>query len=169
MLRLGLLTDGALLPLSPADLDCIVDVLRAAWSAGTLGMYGTGVLVFHVFCNGKAVAKELCATASTVLMTVFLAAVAGLYSGATLARYFYRVWAWHIIHGMRWVMDDDTMSTMLKAVRKLTPPGSKRDARIPLTIELILAIRLQLDLSLPVSPAHQLICPYLLSSNTSPQ
>lgn len=90
-------------------------------------------------------------------MTAFLAATARVYSGAILAGYFYGVWVWHIIHSVSWAMDNDVMLTMLKAVRKLTPPGSKCDARDPLTIEIILTIRAQLDLLRPVHPnAHEL-------------
>lgn len=54
-------------------------------------------------------------------------------------------------------MDNDILSTMLKAMRKLTPPGAKCDVCDPLTINLILAIRNQLDLTEPVSCASLLI------------
>lgn len=128
-----------------------MDVIGFAWSEGTLAMYGTGVLVFHVFCDEKRVPDAQRAPASSLLMTAFLASAAGAYSGATLAAYFYGVRAWHLIHGARWALNQDEMSTMLKAVKKLTPASSKRDAREPFTVDLILSIRAQLSLAQPVS------------------
>ncbi|KAF8950274.1 hypothetical protein BDZ97DRAFT_1688518, partial [Flammula alnicola] len=63
--------------------------------------------------------------ASESLLLDFLSRYAGVYSGSTLKNYFYGVRAWHILHGLPWVMFDDWMMAALTAVERLEPDSSK--------------------------------------------
>ena len=50
-------------------------------------------------------------------------------------------------------MDMAELSTLLKAADKATPPSSRRSKRTPFTIDFILTIRNNLDLSTPLHAA----------------
>lgn len=137
--------------LSQSDLTRIADVLTHAWAESTREAYGTGLLVFHVFCDAKSVPDTQRAPASPILLQSFLSTIAGSYSGSTVSNYFHGVRAWHIIHGVSWLIDKLQMDALLKAASTLTPASSKKKQRLPWTIEFILAILAQLN---PTDPLH---------------
>ncbi|EIN04802.1 hypothetical protein PUNSTDRAFT_138002 [Punctularia strigosozonata HHB-11173 SS5] len=120
--------------------------MAQALAPSTAETYGAGLVAFHAFCDERQIAEEQRTPASATLMLAFLAALAGLYAGSTVANYFYGVRAWHLIHGVTWNMDDAAMQSMLKATVKLTPAASKRKKREPYTEDIIRAIRQQLAL-----------------------
>ncbi|KAF8802119.1 hypothetical protein BYT27DRAFT_7261237 [Phlegmacium glaucopus] len=115
--------------LSDQDLDRIQAVLGCAWSESTREVYGSGLLAFHVFCNSKDLPEAQRTPTSPVLVASFLASLAGAYSNKTLQNYVHGIRAWHILYGIPWSINEDKLSTMLKAVEKLAPPDSKRKKR----------------------------------------
>ena len=137
--------------LSQSDLTRIADVLTHAWAESTREAYGTGLLVFHVFCDAKSVPDTQRAPASPILLQSFLSTIAGSYSGSTVSNYFHGVRAWHIIHGVSWLIDKLQMDALLKAASTLTPASSKKKQRLPWTTEFILAILAQLNPTEPSS------------------
>ncbi len=58
--------------LIPADIDHIREVLTFAWADGTLKTYGSGLLVYHVFCDNKHVAEHNCCPAPALLISAFV-------------------------------------------------------------------------------------------------
>jgi hypothetical protein len=149
------LTNGQGLPVSleASDLRCIEEILLHAWTDNTLELYGSGLLAFHVFCDVKAIPDAERAPASPITMSAFIAAMAGAYSGKTIANYLYRVRAWHILHGVPWQLNDPEVEALLKVADKLTPLSSKRKKRRPYTTDFIIAIRDNLDLDNPLDAA----------------
>ncbi|EIN03361.1 hypothetical protein PUNSTDRAFT_139623 [Punctularia strigosozonata HHB-11173 SS5] len=89
--------------------------MAQALAPSTAETYGAGLVAFHAFCDERRIAEEQRTPASATLMLAFLAALAGLYAGSTVANYFYGVRAWHLIHGVTWNMDDAAMQSILKA------------------------------------------------------
>lgn len=79
--------------------------------------------------------------------------MAGHYSGKTVSNYVHGVRAWHVVHGITWILHDTETDTLLKAAVTLTPSASKCSKRQPYTIDLIVAIRSQLDLNFPLDTA----------------
>jgi len=79
--------------------------------------------------------------------------MAGHYSGKTISNYVFGVRAWHVLHGVPWSLNDPEVEALLKAANSLTPASSKRSKREPYTIDLIIAIRSQLDLKEPLDAA----------------
>ncbi|EIN05429.1 hypothetical protein PUNSTDRAFT_23650, partial [Punctularia strigosozonata HHB-11173 SS5] len=132
--------------LEQRDLDRVREVMAQALAPSTAETYGAGLVAFHAFCDERQLAEDQRAPASATLMLAFLAALAGIYAGSTIVNYFYGVRAWHLIHGVAWDMDDAAMQSMLRASVRLTPAASKRKKREPYTIDIICAIREQLDL-----------------------
>ncbi|PPR02753.1 hypothetical protein CVT26_009464 [Gymnopilus dilepis] len=139
--------------LGDQDLDRIKEVLEGAWEEGTREGYGSGLLVFHVFCDQKSVPEEQRAPASKVLIMSFIATIAGAYSGKTISNYVQGVRAWHILHGVPWEMEEAEVSTLLTAAEKATPARSRRKKRTPYTPDFMVAIRSRLQLDDPLHAA----------------
>ena len=87
------------------------------------------------------------------MLTGFITDLAGAYAGDTIANYIQGVRAWHRIYNIPWNIDDLHIQTMLKGARKSTPEALKLPKRQLLLIDDMLAVRDQLDLSLPLDAA----------------
>ena len=124
-----------------------------AWTEETLETYASGLLSWHVYCDAKNIPEGQRAPVSPVLITSFLASMAGLFSNKTLHNYVHGIRAWHILHGSPWAMNDNELKTIMKATEKLTPATSKRKKRCPYTPDFISAIKHQLDLNSPLDAA----------------
>jgi hypothetical protein len=124
-----------------------------AWEEETRLSYGAGLLMWHCFCDSKGLPEAERAPASQALLSAFVAHMASAYSGKTISSYLPGVWAWHILHGLPWVLKKGEMDTMLQAADKLTPTTSKKEKRRPYTLEFISAIRHQLNLNKPLNAA----------------
>ncbi|KAJ8596779.1 hypothetical protein M405DRAFT_725572 [Rhizopogon salebrosus TDB-379] len=144
---------GCFVPVSEADLQRILTVIAHSHAPSTRESYGSGLLVFHVFCDAREVPEEQRCPASSVLLLTFIATCAGLYSGKTLENYFYAVRAWHLLHGSAWLADPRESSLALEGASRLAPPSSKRPKRDPFTIALLLALRPVMDLNDPLQAA----------------
>ncbi|KIK74672.1 hypothetical protein PAXRUDRAFT_19643 [Paxillus rubicundulus Ve08.2h10] len=128
----------------------IYDVISHAWAKSTKETYGSGLLVFHVFYDSKSIPEAYRAPANSELISAFLSALAGLYSGSTISNYLHGIKAWHIIHGLNWSLIDDEINALLKAAISLTPLSSKRPPRDPYTVNIITQIADHLDLTNPL-------------------
>jgi len=95
-------------------------VITASWAHGTRETYGSGLLVYHVFCDLWGV------PADPTLVLSFLSACAGSYSGNALANHLYALQAWHTLHGMPWTMTKTEMTATLDGAAALAPSTSKK-------------------------------------------
>ncbi|KDQ55579.1 hypothetical protein JAAARDRAFT_85458, partial [Jaapia argillacea MUCL 33604] len=141
------------LNISDEDLDRVLAVINVSWASGTWETYGSGLLIFHVFCDLREISEAQRYPASSVLMLTFISSCAGSYSGKTLTNYFFAICAWHTLHGQPWNMNAAEMKAVLDGASILAPPTSKRPKREPFTPKLIASIRTQLDLSNPLDAA----------------
>jgi hypothetical protein len=125
-----------------------------AYAESTRETYGSGLLVYHVFCDSKLIPEDQRAPASHILISLFITEMAGHYSGRTVSNYVHGVRAWHTLHGIAWTLGEDAeIDTLLKAAISLTPASSKKLKREPYTIPLIIAIHQKLDLDSPLDAA----------------
>ncbi|OCH88221.1 hypothetical protein OBBRIDRAFT_813754 [Obba rivulosa] len=145
--------EGVPLPLSDEDLTCILSVMVRAYMPSTLSVFGTGLLVWHVYCDKKNVPEAQHALALQTLLSGFLATLAGAYAGGSIANYLYGVQAWHILHGVRWVINNDETKVMLRAVEWEEPASSQRKKRLPYTVDFLTRIKAHLDLDTPLNAA----------------
>jgi hypothetical protein len=99
--------------------------MSQAWEEGTRETYGSGLLIFHVYCDNRAIPEPQRAPVSKVLLSTFISELAGAYSGKTISNYIYGVRAWHVLHGMMWQLNEPETKALLTAASKLTPPSSK--------------------------------------------
>ena len=135
---------------SDEDLKRIQDVMAHAWELDTHVTYTSGLLNFMVFCYQKNIPEKDRAPASQLLIMSFVSALAAAYSGSAISNYIYGVRAWHLLHSVPWKISKPELEALLKAAEKLTPSSSMRKKRRPYTIDFMLAIRKNMDLSMPL-------------------
>ena len=139
--------------LSNADENRIREVLAEAYSDSTKATYGTGLLVFHVFCDQKGVEEAQRAPCGQNLLSAFISTLIGDYSAQAVENYTYGLRAWHIIHRISWKINPAELRTLFASAAKNQPPKSKKAPKLPCTIEDLVAIRQNLDLRTPFDAA----------------
>jgi len=130
--------------LTPDNIRQITVIMGKSWEESTLAPYSSGLLNFHVYCDQKDIPQDQLAPTSPVLIHAFISALAGAYSGSTIDNYIYGIWAWHLIHGVKWQMEVAELEALLRAAEKTTPATSRKKKRVPYTLAFILAIKGQL-------------------------
>ncbi|KAG2071267.1 hypothetical protein BDR04DRAFT_1128214 [Suillus decipiens] len=111
-----------------------------------------GLLVFHVFCDAHSISEDQQGPASSILLA-FIAGCARTYSGKTLEIYFYGIWAWHLLHGLPWLINPVQIASALQDGACLAPILSKCPKCHSFTGNIIYAIHLILDLPIPLDAA----------------
>ncbi|PBK97134.1 hypothetical protein ARMGADRAFT_1052895 [Armillaria gallica] len=99
--------------------------------------YGSGLLLYHVFCDIPEI------------LSSFLASMAGNYASGTLSSYLHGLRAWHILHGLPWLVNDAETSALITAAKPC----------LPYTCDTLTALLLHLDLSLPFDAATVFFIP----------
>lgn len=127
--------------------------MNSAYATGTQGTYGSGLLVYHVFCDKNHIPDPLRCPASTPLLLLFVGQCAGFYAGSTLANYLFGVRAWHVIHGHTWNIDEVQTGVALKGAEAKAPPSSRRPKREPFTRAIIETILDTLNTDTPLDAA----------------
>ncbi|KIK74617.1 hypothetical protein PAXRUDRAFT_19696 [Paxillus rubicundulus Ve08.2h10] len=131
----------------------IKDVMAHAWAESTRESYGSGLLVFHIFCDAKSIPDSDRAPASTQLIALFISSLAGQYSGGTVANYLQGIRTWHIMHCLIWSHNDTEIEALLKAAVTLAPTSSKRKPHEPYTVNVLNLMRDNLNLTDPAEAA----------------
>ncbi|KAH9056235.1 hypothetical protein EDB87DRAFT_1566789 [Lactarius vividus] len=139
--------------LDETDRERIKDTMLHAWEEDTRAAYGSGLLMWHQFCNEKHVPEPERAPATQDLLSAFVAHMAMAYSGKTISGYLSGIRAWHVLHSVPWALEKSEMDTMLRAACKLTPSTSKAKPRLPYTPTFISEVRKHLNLEDPLDAA----------------
>jgi len=100
-------------PLANAEVDCVLQVIRASLAESTREVYSTGLLVFHVYCDTKNISDDQCAPISSNLFAAFLSSCAGAYS-SSITNYATSIRAWHMLHGLEWKVNDIEYKSLLE-------------------------------------------------------
>ncbi|KAJ7760658.1 hypothetical protein DFH07DRAFT_867812 [Mycena maculata] len=132
--RLRIAGGGGYSTVSHSDLQNVTNVLSHSWADGTLETYGSGLLLYHCFCDMCNIPEADRAPASPDLLAAFLAAAAGSYTGKNT----------------RELPIGSECDALLRAAVTLQPKSSQKKKRQPYTVEIILAILSHLDLSVPL-------------------
>ncbi|KAG6326956.1 hypothetical protein ID866_12134 [Astraeus odoratus] len=138
---------------SEAHLECILQVIDASWQDSTKATYGSGLLVFHIFCDQQNIPELAHCPAPTQLVLAFLSSCAGAYTGTTLANYVAGLKACHILHGQPWLVDADSLKCCLEGANHMAPLSFKCPLRAPFTPEIITSIKSLLQLEEPLDAA----------------
>ena len=59
-------------PLAPSDTQCVYSVIAHTWAESTKETYGSGLLVYHTFCDWKEIPEDQRAPASPALISAFI-------------------------------------------------------------------------------------------------
>ncbi|KAI0069662.1 hypothetical protein K474DRAFT_1574896, partial [Panus rudis PR-1116 ss-1] len=140
-------------PLPPRDSLRIRNVIVHSWAPATRATYGSGLVLFHDFCDRRSVPERQRAPASAALLEAFVAATAGSYAATTIGNALAGIRAWHLAHRLPWKIEENGMKTLLQAAKSLAPDTSKRKQCSPCTVDYLQAILPHLDLSLPKDAA----------------
>lgn len=124
-LCLRLANTGCSISISESNLNRIITVISHSHALSIQETYGLGLLVFHMFCDLCGVPEEQRCLASSVLLLAFITLCIGIYSGKTLANYFYGIQAWHPLHSQPWLAQQGEIMLALEDIKHLTPPTSK--------------------------------------------
>ncbi|KIK90740.1 hypothetical protein PAXRUDRAFT_151282, partial [Paxillus rubicundulus Ve08.2h10] len=136
-----------------SDLSQIKDIIVHTWAESTKESYGSGLLVFHVFCDTKSIPDSDHTPVSSDLISFFISSLAGQYSGGTVANYLQGIRMWHIMHRLGWSHNDMKIEALLKAAIRLTPTSSKCKPREPYTVNILGLMHDNLDLVDPADTA----------------
>ena len=126
--------------LSEEDLARIQKVLQETYASNTRSTYGTGLLMFHIFCDHKEVEEEHRAPINQTVLASFISTLAGTYGGSTIKNYVYGIRAWHIIHGVEWKVNDNEVDALFKAGNKMSPKEARRKEKEPWTVDYLTKI-----------------------------
>ncbi|KAJ7070079.1 hypothetical protein C8F01DRAFT_977639 [Mycena amicta] len=126
--------------LSAVDAQNVVNTLSHAWADDTLETYGSGLLVFHCFCDSRLIPEDERAPATDDVVAAFLATAAGHYARKTLSTYFAGVRAWHVLHRVKWQQNKNECDALVRAATTLQPESSSRKKRQPYTLSVIESI-----------------------------
>lgn len=130
-------TLGTPLNLTPEDLERVALLLSFTWAESTAATYGSGLLAFHVFCDGRSIPEPQRAPVPTNILLLWIAHMARAYSGSAIENYVSGLHAWHRLHGVPWRVDTTRVSDAMRAAERLAPKEAAREKRAPITVELI--------------------------------
>ena len=139
--------------LDAAEQEHIKDTMVHAWEEETQATYGSGLLMWHCFCDKKGVPEQQRAPASQNLLLAFVSHMATVYSSKTISNYLSGVRAWHILHRVPWTLEKKEMDLMLRAADKLTPDSTRRKKRRPYMPSFMEQIGQQLNIEAPLDAA----------------
>ncbi|KAK0430699.1 hypothetical protein EV421DRAFT_1912589 [Armillaria borealis] len=79
--------------------------------------------------------------------------MAGNYVSRTLSNYLHGVRAWHILHGLPWLVNETETSQLITAAVHLQPPHARKKPCLPYTCDAMATLLQHLNLSLPLNAA----------------
>lgn len=123
----------------------IFNVLSHTWSEGTLQTYGSGLLIFHVFCDARNIPDAERAPADKSLVSIFVASLAGLYSVSAISNYIAGVAAWHTLHRQTWAVDSAELEALIRGAARIAPAPKKK--RAAFTADMLVAVMQQLNVT----------------------
>lgn len=125
--------------------ESINSALDHAWAPATVKAYKGSVNTFLKFCHAHRIPPAHTFPASDYLLCAFLADLSPTLSKHTIKNYLAGIRAWHIRNGHPFARSD-RLNLLAKASRPLSAPNAPRP---PVTMELMVALANNLDLTLP--------------------
>lgn len=129
------------------DLAHTLDVAIRGYTKATRETYGSGLLLFHEFCDRRRLPELSRTPISQSLLEVFATSLVGTYSRSVVENAVAAVRAWHSVHGVPWVVNADGLKAVYRAARLEAPLC--RPPREPIRPELIERIAHTLDWKSP--------------------
>ena len=131
----------------------VMQVINHSWNDSTKATYGTGLLIFHIFCDRNDIPESSHCPAPASLLLVFIVSCTGFYLGSTISNYVAGLKAWHTLHRQAWSVNPDSLKRCLEGMVKLAPVSAKCPQRAPFTTNIIILFRQYLCLNEPLDAA----------------
>jgi hypothetical protein len=139
----------AAIEITEERLDRVLDVIEASWTERTKETYGSGLLVFQVYCDLNIIPEHLRCPISQPLLSAFIASCAGAYSGSSVSNFVAGIRAWHVLHSQPWAVNANELKSILEGASRLAPRSSKQPKRIPFERNILLLFLTYMDLQSP--------------------
>lgn len=123
--------------------------MEFSWADTTIEVYGSGLLLFHIFCDTRSIAEEDRMPVTSILISAFVAALAASYSKAAISNYVAGIQAWHILHQLPWTLQKASTDMLLSGSKAVAPAGFKCSKCPPCTLQYLSAIPSKLNLTTP--------------------
>ncbi|KIK76989.1 hypothetical protein PAXRUDRAFT_168168, partial [Paxillus rubicundulus Ve08.2h10] len=134
-------------------LDHILQVIGALWADNTKAVYGTGLLVYHIYCDLNSIPEPHRCPTSPSLLSAFLSCCARSYSGSAIGNYAVGIRAWHLLHGHPWNVNPNKLKALLEGTWHLVPKSSKRPKHEPFFTKMLNLFLLHMNLQDPQDTA----------------
>jgi hypothetical protein len=142
-------TAHATIEITEERLNRVLDVIEASWTERTKETYGSGLLVFQVYCDLNHIPEHLCSPVTQPLLSAFIASCAGAYSGSSVSNFVAGICAWHVLHSQPWAVNPNELKSILEGASRLAPHSSKQPKRIPFECNILLLFLTYMDLQSP--------------------
>ena len=147
-----------MLELPPSVVDAAFSIIPRSYAPSTRTDYASGIQKFNDYCDSKGVSETSRVPASPALLAAFVSEYAGANPGTTVKAWISGIRAWHIAQGAPWLGDDEWVHSARTAASK---EGShlRRDARPPVSLDHLRALRRALSLVNPKDVAIWAVAP----------
>ena len=138
--------------LSPHSRRRVTRAIKNGWAQSTVKRYSSSIKQYIRFCDMERIPEHLRFPADEFVLCAFAASSAGVYARSTPRNQLSALKAWHIAHNLNW-NGSSRLRYVLNGVHNLTPRGSKRPPRPPVSARMITQLIQHLDLSSPLDVA----------------
>jgi hypothetical protein len=126
--------------------------------AVTHSSHGAGLLVYAVWGNLRNLNIMALIPTSTVVLSLFCAALASAYSTGTIKNYVAAIRTWHVVQAVPWRVEELLVAHTIDPATHFVPPSSQHPKREPYTIKLLSTFWPHLNLSQPLDTAVWACC-----------
>lgn len=137
--------NGYPMNLTEADLLRIKDALKEAYAPSTRKTYGSGLYLFHLYCDHQDIEECHRAPINQTVLSSFIASMVGVYGGSMIRNSVCGIRAWHIIHGLQWTINANEVEALFTAGKRAAPKESKKKEKEPWTVEYLSEICKELN------------------------
>ena len=121
--------------LAEDDLARIRAVLKEAYAPSTRKTYGSGLYLFHLYCDNRDIEERHRAPIDQTVLSSFISSMVGVYGGGVIRNSVYGIRAWHVIHGLQWTTNPNEVEALFTAGQKMAPKESKKKEKTPWSVE----------------------------------
>jgi integrase len=132
--------------------DKVTSTIRRAWAKNTLKKYSGSIERYKRFCASRNFDPTVCFPASEATLCAFAADAAGSRAASTIKNDLAGVRAWHIVNDAPFPSGIQ-LAYVLKGAENMTPTGSRKPLRPPMTLSKLLALLEGFDHNAPLDAA----------------
>ena len=116
--------------LAEDDLARIRAVLKEAYAPSTRKTYGSGLYLFHMYCDHRDIEEHHRAPIDQTVLSSFISSMVGVIRNSV-----YGIRAWHVIHSLQWSTNPNEVEALFTAGQKMAPKESKKKEKTPWSVE----------------------------------